>query len=64
MALKNRGSLSPITLVSFAVVMILGVTIFANIDSGISTTGCTGACLAARGNTTANTYGAWQRSEG
>ena len=60
MALKNKGELSPMTLVSFAVIMILGVTIFSNIDAGISSQGCTGACLAARNNVSANTYGAWQ----
>ena len=55
-----RGQMNPMTLVSFAVVLALGVTIFYQIDPGVSTSGLSGASLAARQNVTANTYGGFQ----
>lgn len=58
--MKNKGNVSPMVLVSFAVVLILGVVIFAGIDTGVGTAGLTGAALAARNNVSLNTYGAFQ----
>jgi hypothetical protein len=55
--LKSRG-MSAIDLVYFAVVVIVGVVIFAQVDASI--TGLTGAASAAKANVTANTYGGFQ----
>jgi len=57
MQLKNKG-MSAIDLVYFAIVVIVGIVIFAQVDSSI--TGLTGAGLAAKGNVSANTYGGFQ----
>lgn len=57
MELRNKG-MSAIDLVYFAIVVIVGIVIFAQVDSSI--TGLTGAGLAAKSNVSANTYGGFQ----
>ena len=55
--LKSRG-MSAIDLVYFAIVVIVGLVIFAQVETSI--TGLSGAALAAKANVTANTYGGFQ----
>ena len=57
--LHNKG-MSAIDLVYFAIVVIIGVGIFSQVDSSISTTGWTTGAVAAKGNISANTYGGFQ----
>lgn len=56
----GKKGMSAIDLVYVAVILIIGVGIFSQIDSSISTTGWSTAALAAKGNTTANTFGGFQ----
>ena len=55
--LKSRG-MSAIDLVYFAIVVIVGLVIYQQVDSSI--TGLSGAALAAKNNVSANTYGGFQ----
>jgi hypothetical protein len=55
--LKSRG-MSAIDLVYFAIVVIVGLVIFTQVETSI--TGLSGAGLAAKNNVTANTYGGFQ----
>lgn len=57
--LKGKG-MSAIDLVYFAIIVIIGLTIFTQVDTSISTSGWTAGATAAKGNVTANTYGGFQ----
>jgi hypothetical protein len=59
MKLKNRG-MTAIDLVYFAIVVMVGVAIFAQVDSSVSTTGMTAPAAAAKNNVSLNTYGGFQ----
>lgn len=49
-----------ISLIIFAVMVIVGVVVYSSIDTSFSATSLTGGAAAARGNTSVNTYGAFQ----
>lgn len=48
-----------ISLIIFAVMVIVGVVVYSSIDTSFSATSLTGAAGAAKGNVSANTYGAF-----
>jgi len=62
MKLKNKGQAmsGPVQLLIFAVVGIISVLIYGQIDSTVSTTSIPAAGQAARGNFSANTYAGYQ----
>lgn len=54
----KRQQMGVISLIVFAVMVIIGVIVYSSIDSSMGSS-LTGAALAAKGNTTANTYSAF-----
>lgn len=57
--LDNKG-MTAIDLVYFAIVVIIGVAIFSQVDGSISTAGMSTAGAAAKNNVSLNTYGGFQ----
>jgi fumarate reductase subunit C len=57
---RSRRGMTAIDLVYFAIIVIIGVSIFSGIDQSITTTGMTAAGAAAKGNVSANTYAGFQ----
>ena len=55
----KRQQMGVISLIIFAVMVIVGVTVYYSIDSSFSATTLTGAASAAKGNVSANTYSAF-----
>lgn len=52
--------MNAIDLVYFAIIVIIGVTIFYNVDSSISTAGMSAGALSAKNNVSINTYQGFQ----
>ena len=60
--LRNKG-MSAVDLVYFAIVVIVGISIFSNVDTSLNSgvfASATTAAVAAKGNISANTYGGFQ----